>query len=95
MSAVIKFEPREPDNDDPHLAGKARCLSCKHEWQSVAPVGTTVMECPACGMARGEFWGSMHRDEDHFTCNCGCSIFRIVPRGIYCPNCASWHRPYD
>jgi len=39
----------------PHVAGRARCLTCKHEWAAVAPIGMEWLECPECSVERSRF----------------------------------------
>ena len=91
-----KIVPLRPDPEDgPHLSGEAMCLACQHKWISVAPVGETNLTCPACKLNRGEFVGNCAYDGDHYTCKCGCSLFRITPMAIYCPRCGQKHRPFD
>lgn len=65
---------------DPHLAGKAKCLDCKSEWDFVAPVGTLYLECPKCGTHRGVQQGPCDgaEDDDVWECNCGCTLFKII-----------------
>lgn len=93
MAEVLSFgrkaEPPAPV-EDPHLQGKARCVACKHEWQAVAPHGTTWLECPECHIFRGRFVGQCERDEPHWHCNCGNDLFYATARGFYCPNCGEW-----
>lgn len=73
---------------EPHvISGRAQCLSCKHEWDAVAPTGTTWMECPACSLKRGRFVAQCEYDEPHLHCACGNNLFYVAQSGIYCPNC--------
>jgi hypothetical protein len=69
-----------PQRTDPHLAGKAVCLGCRHEWVAVAPVGTVALTCPACGTNKGVMLNLVSVEEPMsvWTCNCGCEIFKIV-----------------
>lgn len=80
------------ESREPHSRGKARCLNqdCKHEWQAVAPSGTTWMECPKCTLYRGRFIGQHEREEPHWHCKCGNELFNVVKDGYYCPNCGAW-----
>lgn len=72
----------------PHLEGRARCISCKHEWHAVAPVGTDVLERPECSLPKGRFMHEVRRGGKVWTCNCGCELFSIAPQiGPYCINC--------
>jgi len=79
------------DEYRPHLSGKARCLSCLHEWQAVAPVPTTWMECPECGCEHGRFVAQIEQDGPHWHCACGNDLFYRVPEGWYCPMCGLYH----
>lgn len=76
-----------------HLCGKARCLTCKHEWQAVAPVGTTTLTCPACGHD-GHMIGEVITAGDQWRCYCGWFLFRMDRQGIYCPQCGEYQRGF-
>lgn len=71
----------------PHLSGRALCLSCKHEWEAVAPAGTKELECPNCHTEHGRFMYPIVREELHWNCNCGNDLFHITPTYCYCPVC--------
>jgi DNA-directed RNA polymerase subunit RPC12/RpoP len=79
--------PREPTAE-----GTAVCLACKHEWHAVAPTGTTDLECPACGLVRGQ-WRypfSAAPGEHIFRCTlCGSENFfvRAEKNGTTTINC--------
>lgn len=66
----------------PHMTGPAQCLSCKHEWTAVAPVGTVALDCPACGGHKGQFEYLVDAPEDSafFQCHCGNSLYRHIRR---------------
>lgn len=66
MGDVIGF--KKPDKfEEPDLIpmpkprdvamGKARCCACQHEWDAEEEVGEAMflIECPACGLNRGQF----------------------------------------
>jgi Zn finger protein HypA/HybF involved in hydrogenase expression len=80
--SVVRIEDRRP-----HLGGPARCLECRHEWIAVAPIGTTVLECPACHADKGARLAMIEHDGPHWTCVCGNALFFVMPERIYCPNC--------
>ena len=89
--------------DDPHMAGGAKCLACKHEWVAVAPAGVVDMECPECGCMRGVFvnsWGAPH-DAIVFKCQCDSSAFEFVAHKnakdyyLACIGCGKWHFLHD
>lgn len=44
-----------PPITDPHRAGVALCPHCLRRWVAVAPEGTTLLECPRCGVLGGKF----------------------------------------
>lgn len=92
MSVVNLEEEREARR--PHLQGRARCLSCRHEWQQVAPIGETEFECPKCTLMMGRLVYECIREGLHFTCNCGNDLFFIAPEGPYCPKCGAWCTGY-
>jgi hypothetical protein len=73
----------------PHLAGDAKCLKCKHEWQAISPVGATDLECPECKLYKGVFMGncSPKKGDKVWTCHCGCDVFTIYTHEIRCLNC--------
>lgn len=89
MGEVVNLDAQRP-----HLAGEAICLSCKHEWAAVCPIGTTWLECPACHLLRGVMKFPVIRDGLHWTCACGNQLFYISPDGTYCPNCGGWQTGY-
>lgn len=78
----------------PHLAGKAKCLDCKHMWMAIAPIGTLWLECPNCGLMRGRVYADVQRDGLHWHCKCGFEVFYVTPDGYYCPNCGAWQTGY-
>ncbi len=104
MSNIVTFAPRQTETEgeppDPHGEGEAVCISCHHEWVAVAPVGTVGLECPQCSSLKGVWKRFFYRgfgdgEFPHWQCRCGCGLFRITPRGVYCPNCGRAHRPFD
>lgn len=99
MGDVIQLEQktvpwRGPKDGVPSLAGKALCLTCKHTWTAVAPVGTDWLECPSCGSGKGIFAKPVIYGDGnlpHWTCICGCIYFMITADAVYCPNCGRVH----
>lgn len=78
------------ENSGPHLNALCRCLRCKHEWRGVMPVGTVVLECPACGCFAGCIAGLVQPEGERWACSCEGQLFfldRIGP-----PMCASCGR---
>jgi len=86
MDSIIPFPCKQEVNDE-HLSGIAKCLSCKHEWIYVAPVGTVWLECPACTLLMGRLAGPVDRIGYSWECNCGNELFKITPKEIYCICC--------
>lgn len=80
----VDFTPGE------HGQGKARCLGCQYEWQAVVPIGTTQLDCPACGGWKGVLLGN-YTPAVTWTCACGCDLFYITPDGPMCPHCGRLH----
>ena len=84
-------KPAEEDGGEgPYLNASCRCLRCKHQWQGVMPVGTTVLECPACGCFAGCVAGLVEPEGERWACECENQLFfldRIGP-----PMCASCGR---
>lgn len=70
----------------PHLRGPAMCTACSHEWQAVAEVGTTTLECEACSRWFG-VWVAPVNPEDRWECNCGNQLFWLTPEGAQCRGC--------
>lgn len=79
--------------NDPHVSGQARCLACKHEWMAVVPAIADDyagdLECPACGVCRGQFKWPFHgpQAEEVWTCSCGSQLFMITRPGTRCVGC--------
>ena len=90
MTAEVVSLAAWKEENGPHLAGSARCISCRHEWVSVAPVGTVWLDCPSCGMAKGRLVNPVLKDGLHWHCLCGNDIFYCHADGFYCPNCGEW-----
>lgn len=91
MKVVSLADAREART--PHMAGKARCLDCRHEWVAVAPSETLWLTCPKCSLSRGRFINHVEIEgEAHWTCNCGNDLFFITKANFYCPNCGTVQR---
>lgn len=60
-------------------SGKAKCLACKHEWMAVYQVPLADIECPSCGVFRGQSKGPFNGPETHavWVCNCGNSLLEL------------------
>lgn len=80
MGTVTPF--RRPEREEPHLAGEAVCIGCRHEWSAVAPVGVWQLDCPSCGTPKG-IWrypvGAAEGDL-YFRCDCGCEALTAYHR---------------
>lgn len=90
---VVTFMRPEPE--DPHLAGEALCIGCRHEWAGVAPVGTWQLECPSCGSTKG-IWRypiGAQQGDSFFRCSCGCealtAYFRSGHFYLKCMSCGA------
>jgi DNA-directed RNA polymerase subunit RPC12/RpoP len=86
MSNVVSLADKRAEKQ-PHKAGMARCLNCKHEWAAVAPIGTTDLECPNCATYQGMFKGIMSTEFPQWQCVCGEWMFFIDMHGCYCAHC--------
>jgi hypothetical protein len=73
---------------DPHLSGNAACLACKHTWVAVVPVGTTILDCPACGLGKGVY-ANLVVPDTAWECRCGCHHFFVSPEKIICVLCGT------
>jgi Zn finger protein HypA/HybF involved in hydrogenase expression len=82
------------DDKRPHLSGPAKCMSCNHEWQAVAPIGTEWLECPECHLEKGRLAYPVQRYGLEWKCHCGNDLFRMTPDGCYCPNCGEWQKGF-
>jgi hypothetical protein len=83
MSNVISINQAKP-----HISGDAHCIGCGHDWVAVAPIGTSVIDCPECKGAKGIFVNLCCKlSEAHLTCSCGNDFLHITPGGFYCPKC--------
>lgn len=76
------------------ITGKARCLSCKHEWVQIAPESEDGYydlwhECPLCGLNFGRFINDICEDgKKVWSCGgCGNELFKVAEEHIYCPLC--------
>lgn len=80
---VIDIRSRQP-----HMTGQAICLHCKKEWQAVAEVGVTQLECPECGLYKGVYRTlTIPVDKPLWQCQCGCHMFYITESHAYCGLC--------
>jgi hypothetical protein len=73
------------------MSGEARCSACQHVEVVVAPVGTSWMECSKCHAMKSLFTHPALRNEDLYTCRCGCDVFRMTKADTYCVNCGISH----
>lgn len=83
MGEVVPLAPPANENESsPYITGRVRCLHCKHEWQGVAPPGTTNLECTACGLPRGAWIGNFYpADATVWTCGCENTLFLLTATG--------------
>lgn len=90
MNEPAKVLAFPENNDTPHNAGKARCMTCGHEWVAVAPVGTFWFECGECHSMKGHY--IYHCSPTRglmWTCNCGGIAFGITKDETFCLNCSA------
>jgi ribosomal protein S27E len=91
VADIIEF--RRPEKPDPHMSGPARCVGCQHDWTAVAPVGTTELECPSCGMMKGLYRYPVTADANDlvFRCQCGSEALTAYYRNgkfrLQCMSC--------
>lgn len=77
------------------MSGRARCLTCAHEWAGVAPRGIGTLKCPSCMTFHGAFVGAVTRSgEDHYQCACGNQMFCLTAKRVYCAHCGKDHKPW-
>lgn len=81
------------DNHRPHISGAAKCLSCAHEWEAVAPIGTVELECPGCQTWKGVFNGCTG-PELVWECQCGNQHFYLCDDGPMCSRCGLTQEGY-
>ena len=92
MSAeIVPFA--KPEREEPHLAGEALCIGCRHEWVAVAPVGVWQLECPSCTSMKGIWRYPVGGDvgDAVFQCACGCealtAYYRDARFHLKCMSC--------
>lgn len=96
MAEIVSLAKFKEENS-PHWAGAAKCVSCKHEWVAVAPLGTEWIECPECGLERGHAYHAFGAEagDSLFQCNCGCEALTAYYRAgrfrFQCMNCGVDH----
>lgn len=86
MAEIVPFRRPEPT-----IAGEAMCISCKHTWATVAPVGTKWLECPSCGLHKGAFRYACAPPDgaEWWRCKCGCTIFYMTRHDTVCYDCGA------
>lgn len=84
--ALFAEKPAANEDDGPHIEGPAVCGACQNQWQAVAPVGTTILECPKCARLWGSFKHAID-PESAWRCNCGEQLFWLTPTGAMCRRC--------
>ena len=79
-----------PSSDtEPHIQGKAICLSCRHDWQVVAAVGETCFTCPDCGLHKGVM-NQVIAPDIYWQCGtCDNEFFMVSPDGCVCSCCGT------
>lgn len=89
MGDVINLQA-ERENRTPHITGRAFCISCRHRWVDVSPVGIVWLTCPECKAEMGVRCFHVEHPGPYFSCPCGNELFQIHEQGAYCPNCGRW-----
>ena len=83
------------DDYRPHRQGQAICGACVHEWQAVAPVAVTTLQCPTCKQMAGYFVDDLVPDEHFFVCECGeHRLYALVSGDLFCGSCATRFSPW-
>lgn len=91
---IINLDEVRRDKE-PHLSGRAMCLNCGHDWQAVAPIGTTRLECPECGLHKGAFRGTMEPESGAiWVCACGNDLFIVQSHRVMCAACGETGHPW-
>ncbi len=91
MAEVVDLATRRLEAE-PHMAGEARCLACKHIWPAVAPIGTAELECPSCALRRGVWVHPLEpaAGEVVWECNCGSQLYMLRLHGAWCVGCGTY-----
>jgi hypothetical protein len=94
---IIDFAAARAERE-PHWAGKAVCLGCRHEWVGVGPVGmVTDLTCPKCDLPKGvtKHLFAKNEGDEVFRCNCGSeAMIHIMRDGalmVMCMGCGTDH----
>jgi hypothetical protein len=94
MAEVVSLAAVREERE-PHLAGDALCIGCRHEWAAVAPVGVWQLECPSCGSMKGIWRNPCGADvgDSFFQCQCGCEALTAYLRDrrfyLKCMSCGT------
>ena len=91
MGEVIAFNKL-----DPHATGEAVCISCKHEFIAVAPVGEVWFDCPECGIEKAtwKYVFKFKAGTEIRVCACGNELFYLTREGHACALCGKYQQ-YD
>ena len=82
------------DDYRPHMSGPVRCIQCGHEWDAIAPIGTSELQCPECLTYKG-VWLELFSPDPVFECNCGNRLFYQSVDGPVCGKCGVTHDIHD
>lgn len=83
---IIDFVKREELS--PSITGDAVCISCKHEFVAVAPVGTCELTCPECATTKALFKHPIQPNE-RWVCECSSDLFFVLKSGCMCRVCGT------
>jgi len=92
VGEIVHLKP-EPETVGRSLSGQAMCLVCKHTWVAVVDVEKDSyegdLECPSCGVQRGQFTWPFTGPPEEVVWHCGCGgvVFMITMPGTRCVNC--------
>lgn len=91
MSKVVSLQ-EEKNKREPHTKGKARCFNCKYEWEADTPTSNMFcLECPECGLKKGEYIYSLIPEQEVWQCSCGNDLFHATKSGLFCKKCGITH----
>lgn len=93
MTNIVDLQEARKERT-PHAAGKAVCISCKHEFVYVAQVGILWFDCPSCGLEKAtwKYTFGLKSGTEFKVCVCGNELFYITRTGHLCALCGNLHK---
>ena len=74
--------------EQPHVAAKAVCLACRHEFLAVAATGTQYLTCPNCDLERATWKFPLSPPgREMWFCGCGGELFTLTRAQPHCATC--------